>query len=283
LRATISNGRLEAVINYKGAELISLKNHSGREFIWEGNPEFWGKHSPVLFPIVGTLKNNTYLYKNKEYSLSRHGFARDMEFVLEHKTDASATFLLRSDENTSEVYPFGFEFRIIYTLSGKKLEIAYQVSNIGNDMLYFSLGAHPAFALRENFENYSLEIHSEKPLVTNLLENDLLSDKTITLELQNGKLGLNYTLFEKDALIFKSAGFHSVTLLENQKPLLQVNFEDFPDLGLWTKTNAHFLCIEPWFGHSDAINSNQKLEEKPGIIAIKAAENFNTQFNITLL
>lgn len=283
MTTTISNGNLQAIINHKGAELISLRNQAGREFIWEGKPEFWGKHAPVLFPIVGTLKNNTYFYQDKEYTLSRHGFARDMGFSLEEKNDSSATFLLQSDENTLKNYPFEFEFRVFYTLSEDKLEIAYRVSNTGNEIQYFSLGAHPAFALPEKFETYSIEMHSEKPLVIHLLENDLLSDQTCTLELKEDKVRLDYTLFEKDALIFKSAGFHSVTLLENQKPLLQVDFNDFPDLGLWTKTNAPFLCIEPWFGYSDAVDSSQKLEEKPGIIMLNPAENFHAKFNIILL
>ncbi len=283
MTATISNGHLQAVINHKGAELISLKNEAGREFVWEGNPEFWSKHSPVLFPIVGTLKNNSYFHQGNEYFLSRHGFARDLSFTLEAKTDSSVTFLLQSDESTLKNYPFAFEFRMVYTLSEDRLEIAYSVSNTGNDFLYFSLGAHPAFALPEKFEDYALQIDSDKPLVTHLLQNDLLSGQTDTLVLKDNKLRLDYTLFENDALIFKSAGFDSVTLLENQKPLLQVNFNGFPDLGLWTKTNAPFLCIEPWFGHADAFGSNQKLEEKPGIIKLDVAEDFNAKFNITLL
>ncbi|AWI25979.1 aldose 1-epimerase family protein [Flavobacterium pallidum] len=281
MTTSISNGATTATIHHKGAELISLESY-GREYIWEGRPDFWGKHSPVLFPIVGTLKNNTYTFNGNEYCMSRHGFARDMVFSLEQKTETVAVFLLQHDENTLKIYPFEFAFRIIYTISENQLEIAYRVSNLGNGTQYFSLGAHPAFALPEAFGKYTLEINVVEPLLTNLLENDLLSDTTVSIGLTDGKLALDYTLFEKDALIFRDAAFHSVTILENQKPLLKVDFEDFPDLGLWTKINAPFLCIEPWFGYSDVVDTNQKFEEKHGIILLKPTENFNAKFKITL-
>ncbi|AWA30085.1 aldose epimerase [Flavobacterium magnum] len=282
MTTTISNGNVSAAINHHGAELISL-TYQGREYLWDGNPEFWGKHSPVLFPIVGTLKNDKYLFNDRQYHLNRHGFARDMVFSLESKTDESATFLLKSDSETLKVYPFDFELRIVYSVSAEAVTIAYRVSNLGDGQQYFSLGAHPAFALPEPFANYALEMVSAKTLVSSLLDNGLLSGRTMTLPLIEGRLPLDYALFDTDALIFRNAGFHSLTLLENQKPILKVDFEDFPDLGLWTKTGAAFLCIEPWLGYADALDANHQLKEKPGIIALEPAQDFNAQFKITLL
>lgn len=266
-----------------GAELCSLKNKEHKEYIWEGNPEFWGKHSPVLFPIVGTLKNNSYRYKDKEYHLSRHGFAREMEFKLMDKKENSATFSIQSSEETLKVYPFEFELQIIYTLEENSLHIDYNVINNGKSPMPFSIGAHPAFALPGNFENYALHFEKDEPLQYHLLENDLISNKTKEIKVQETLIPLTYQLFEKDALIFKTLESHSLTILENKTPLLKVNFEDFPSLGIWTKVNAPFLCIEPWFGYSDTEENSGDLLEKEGIRILQANEIFRSRFSIEIL
>ena len=146
MTTTIKNGNLSAEIKHFGAELISLKTNQNKEYIWEGNPEFWGKHSPILFPIVGTLKDNSFYYNGMEYHLSRHGFARDMEFELIDVTQNSATFSIQSSEETLKVYPFEFELQLIYTLEENNLSIAYKVINKGKSTMPFSIGAHPAFS-----------------------------------------------------------------------------------------------------------------------------------------
>ncbi len=164
MTTTISNSILTASIKHAGAELFSLKNNQNKEYIWEGNPNFWGKHSPILFPIVGTLKNNTYEVNGKEYQLPRHGFARDMEFQLIEKTGNSAVFSLESNEETLKKYPFEFELQLIYTIEGTSLNIEYIVINKNDEKMPFSIGAHPAIALPENFESYSLKFEKEESL-----------------------------------------------------------------------------------------------------------------------
>ncbi len=228
MKTVIKNTFLTATINSFGAELCSLKNNENKEYIWEGNPDFWGKHSPILFPIVGTLKNNSYQYNETEYHLSRHGFARDMDFELVDKKENSVTFSIQSSEETLKVYPFIFELQIIYTLDENSLNIEYKVINNGKSKMPFSIGAHPAFALPGNFENYAIQFEKEESLEYYLLENDLISNKTKTLEVQNKLVPLNYELFENDALIFKTLESNSVTILENKNPLLRVNFKIFP-------------------------------------------------------
>ncbi len=282
LNTTITNGQLTAKINHKGAELISLANHE-REFIWEGNPAFWGKHSPILFPIVGTLKNNQFFYKNQTYSLSRHGFARDTMFEVIEKTENTVTFSLISDENTVKIYPFLFELHIIYSLENNQLSIGYQVFNKEKGEMFFSIGAHPAFALPNTFEDYAIVFEQDETLTYYLLENDLLSPKTSTISTKDGKFNLNYPLFENDALIFKHLKSKSLRILQKDKPLLQVDFEGFPHLGIWTKTNAPFICIEPWFGHSDTIDSTGDFTQKEGIQKLGPAEVFSSKFSITIL
>jgi galactose mutarotase-like enzyme len=283
LTTTIKKGNLSAEIKHLGAELISLKTNHDREYMWEGNPEFWGKHSPVLFPIVGTLKNNSFYYNAMEYHLSRHGFARDMPFELIDASESIATFSLHSSEETLKVYPFEFELQIIYTLNENNLSIAYKVSNNGKTAMPFSIGAHPAFALPNQFENYAIAFEKEEPLTYYLLENDLISSNTKNLGITNKKIPLNYELFENDALIFKTLESNVLTILENENPILRINFEDFPSLGIWTKINAPFICIEPWFGYSDTNESSGNLFEKEGSQIIETKETFQSKFSIEIL
>lgn len=283
MTTTIQNATLTAEINPFGAELISLKNNNTTEYIWEGNPDFWGKHSPILFPIVGTLKNNSFSYEEKEYNLSRHGFARDMTFKLIDKKENSATFCIKSSAETLKKYPFEFELHLMYTLQNSSLDIEYKVINTGKSKMPFSIGAHPAFALPGNFENYSMTFEKEEPLEYYLLENDLISNKTKTLEVHNKQIPLTYELFKNDALIFKTLQSNTLTILKNEKPLLKVNFEDFPSLGIWTKMNAPFICIEPWFGYSDTNENFGNLFEKEGIQILDSNKIFNSKFSIEIL
>ena len=282
MKTSISHNNSAATFNHKGAELISLKKNN-REYIWDGNPNFWDKHSPILFPIVGTLKDNHYRYKNQTYTLSRHGFARDMEFELIDKTENSAVFSLKNSAETLKNYPFEFELQIIYTLENDKLIVQYKISNKGSEEMYFSIGAHPAFALPNDFENYSIAIENQQTLECYLLENNLLSKNTKTIVLEDGKLKLDYSLFENDALIFKNIKPKKMMLLENSKPFIKIDFEDFPDLGIWTKPHAPFLCIEPWFGYSDTVESSGNITEKSGILTLKSESVFTAKYEIEIL
>ncbi len=283
MTTTISNSKLSASIKHAGAELFSIKDNQNNEYIWEGNPDFWGKHSPVLFPIVGTLKNNTYIIKEKEYQLPRHGFARDMEFELIEKTENKAIFSLKSSEETLKKYPFEFELQLIYTLESTSLNIEYIVINKGETKMPFSIGAHPAIALPENFENYSFKFEKQEPLKYNLLENDLISNKTETLKTTENVVPLTYKLFENDALVFKALESNSLTILEDKKPYVQVDFEDFPSLGIWTKDQAPFVCIEPWFGYSDTADNSGDLFKKEGILVLEIDQSFHSQFSIKIV
>ena len=280
---TISNSILTAQIKHLGAELFSLKDNSSKEYIWNGNPTYWGKHSPVLFPIVGTLKNNTYQYENAEYQLSRHGFAREMEFELIDKQENSATFSLISTPATKEKYPFDFELHLIYTIENNSLKLEYKVFNNGKTRMPFSIGAHPAFDLPGNFENYSLLFEKEAPLHYYLLEDGLISKTTNDLPLNKNELHLNYKLFENDALVFKKIESKTITILENSKPFFKISYTDFPDLGIWTPPNAPFICIEPWFGYSDTVDQFGSLLNKEGIQILEPKATFHSTFGIEII
>ncbi|TRX20531.1 aldose 1-epimerase family protein [Flavobacterium franklandianum] len=282
MTTSISNSNLTAQIKHLGAELFSLKNKQNKEYIWEGNPTFWGKHSPILFPIIGSLKNNSYIYNEKEYELNRHGFAREMEFELIKKTEESATFSLFSTLETKKIYPFDFELQICYSLKNNKLNIDYKVINKNEITMPFAIGAHPAFALPGNFNDYSLEFQQDETLKYYLLEEGLISNSTNELQLYNSQLGLTYQLFEKDALVFKTLKSKTITILKNANPILKVNFTDFPNLGIWTVVNAPFLCIEPWFGYSDTLNEYDDFSKKEGIQLLKKNETFESNYSIEI-
>ncbi len=282
MKLSIQNQNLIAFFNTKGAELISLKTEV-REYIWDGNPEFWGKHAPVLFPIVGTLKNNNFTHDNKVYNLSRHGFARDLEFEVLEQTENSIVFSLVSNSETLEHYPFDFEFQIKYFLEEKTLKIEYSVFNKSQEKMPFSIGAHPAFALPNDFESYSLKFSENEILKYYLLENDLISEVSKKIILKDHKLPLSYSIFENDALVFKTLKSKSITISENSEPFIKVNFDEFPNLGIWTKPKAKFICIEPWFGYSDTINCDGNLYKKEGIIILNPNSEFTTNFFIEIL
>ncbi|KAB1158040.1 aldose 1-epimerase family protein [Flavobacterium luteum] len=283
MKTTLKNLHSTVEINHKGAELVSFKNKLNTEYIWEGNPEFWGKHSPILFPIVGTLKNNSFVYNDTTYNLLRHGFARDVNFQLISQTNEEAVFSLLANEETLKVYPFLFELQLKYTLIENELQIAYTIFNRDNVILPFSIGAHPAFALPKDFENYALAFDETENLISYQLENDLISDVTLEHETKENILPLTYSLFEQDALIFKNLKSKKITILENDIPFLRVTYDDFAHLGIWTKNNAPFICIEPWLGYSDTIYSNGNILEKEAIQFVEPKETFVCTFIIEIL
>lgn len=279
----LHNLKISAEIKHLGAELISLKTNNNKEYIWEGNPVFWGKHAPILFPIVGTLKNNSFQHEGNSYQLSRHGFAREMDFELIQKTKNSAVFSIKSDVKTLKTYPFPFELQIAYTLTEQTLDIDYKVINTGEIKMPFSIGAHPAFALPQKFSNYSLLFDQEESATYYVLENDLISDKTQTISLKDKKMHLEYALFDNDALIFKTLKSKTVSILENNQPVIKVSFPSFPSLGIWTKRDAPFICIEPWFGYSDTFDSTGNLFEKEGIQVLEPHGLFQSRYSIEIL
>lgn len=279
---TITNSQLTATINTLGAELITLVKNN-KNYIWTVDETYWNKTSPILFPIVGRLKNDSYTFNGKTNHLARHGFARNMEFSFDKKSDSQVVFELNESEETKINYPFNFKLIITYTLIENELVIEYFVRNQSDEVLPFSIGAHPAFAISDKFENYSLQFNAADTFETHHLENESFNGKTILVETRNNCISLNYALFEKDALVFKQLKSDEVILKNKENAILKVNFDHFPYLGIWTKENAPFLCIEPWCGLADAINHNGNLEEKEGMIHLPVGEDFLRAMRIEVL
>lgn len=286
---TIQNDFLLAKINPKGAELTSLFLKAAQlDFMWEGNPAFWGKHSPVLFPIVGGLKNNTYYFNQQAYQLPRHGFARDKVFTVEQQENDSVTFVLTHDESTLVVYPFEFAFRIRYVLRDNSLSVSYLVENSGQDTMWFSVGGHPAFKVPltkgTSYEDYSLcfdetEDWARWPLTSE----GLIQTEPVLLAEQTTDLFLSKALFYEDALVFKNYSSQSILLHSPKSPrALRFDFAGFPYLGIWAAKNADFVCIEPWCGIADSVNHTQDITQKEGIIALSSEESFERTWKVTL-
>jgi len=242
---TIEDQQLRINIHPKGAELQNIF-HKGRqtEYMWGGDPAFWGKHSPLLFPIVGTLKDNTYYFADEAYHLSRHGFARDREFAVESQSPDSIGFLLHSDEATRAVFPFEFELRVIYRLLPEGLATTYRINNPGKVALYFSVGGHPAFrvpiAAGTSYTDYYLEFDQEEDAPRWPISPDGLIEREPQTLLQHQKtIPLTKELFAKDALVLKGLKSSGISLRSNRTERgLRMEFPGFPFLGIWAAPGA---------------------------------------------
>jgi galactose mutarotase-like enzyme len=286
---TIENEQLQVTIAAKGAELQNVFNKKFRlEYLWNGNPAFWAKHSPVLFPIVGTLKGDKYIYANKSYQLGRHGFAREMEFTVDDQKVNSISLLLKSNESTLKNFPFVFELRLGYLLQEDSLKTTYAVTNNSEGDMYFSLGGHPAFKLplatETVYDDYYLAFEKNENLSRWPISAEGLLEKEPTLYLHHTRiLPLNKDLFLQDALVFKHPASSSVALKSNKTPHgLEFSFDGFPYLGIWAAKNADFVCIEPWCGIADSVDSDQQLTHKEGINQLAAGAVFERSWNVRL-
>ena len=284
MKTSISNSKLTAIINHNGAELISLQsNETKKEYMWKGDELYWGRQAPLLFPIVGILKNNTYSYNDSHYNLDRHGFARNQQFDLISHKQNEAIFCLKSNEFTFKIYPFLFELIVVYTLVENELCITYKVKNNDSNLLPFSIGGHPAFALSKKFDDYSLKFEFPERLISHQLANELLTENTVEIDLIESCLPLSYSLFENDALIFKKIKSKKIQILENNIPILNFKYNDFPSIGIWTKVNAPFICLEPWAGYADKSDANGNILEKEGIQILESNLVKEFHYSIAIL
>jgi galactose mutarotase-like enzyme len=285
----IENQYIRAVLTSKGAELQQLFSKEFQlDYLWNGDPAYWGKHSPVLFPIVGTLKENTYYHEGKTYRLPRHGFARDREFTVTRQHFDAIEFLLTSDEDTRKNYPFDFELRIGYRLQEDQIVVTYGVTNTGDQELLFSIGGHPAFRLPlepgKEYSDYYLEFNEEETLPRWPISGDGLIEKhPLPLIRQTQILPLSKDLFSSDALVLKFPASSEVTVRsDNASHGIDFDFDGFPYLGLWAAGGADFLCIEPWCGIADSVSSDQILEHKEGIQRLDPGAGFERHWSVRL-
>jgi len=283
----IQSKQLIISIDSKGAELKSIYHKNfDLEYMWSADPRFWAKTSPVLFPIVGTLKENQYQYNEQKFTLSRHGFAREKDFSVTEQVADSITFTLESTEETLAVYPFLFRFSIIYKVEGQRLSVTYAIHNTRENTMLFSVGGHPAFKLPltegTEYDDYKIVFEKKETAGRWPISKDGLIEKSPEPFLQNtNELPLTKQLFQKDAIVLKHLKSESLKLVSDKTEHgLRFHFEGFPCLGLWAAPNANFVCIEPWCGIADSTDSDQLLENKEGIISLLSGERFEVQWKV---
>lgn len=284
---TIENKELRVSIVARGAELQSIFHKKFElEYLWDGKPVYWAKRSPILFPIVGTLKNDTYIYEGKSYTQSRHGFAREMIFAADTQKADAISFLLKSNAETEKNFPFQFEFKISYQLEQNKLLTSYTIVNKTKGDLYFSVGGHPAFNVPlidgTTYTDYYLEFDATENLSRWPISKDgLIEKKPAPFLLDTKLLPLTKDLFLQDALVFKHPA-SSVVSLKSSKTAhgLHFSFPGFPYLGIWAAKNADFVCIEPWCGIADSVDTDQQFIHKEGINKLSKDEIFERGWEV---
>ena len=276
----LDNGIVRAEITEMGAEIRRL-TVNGEERFYDGNPDYWTGVAPVLFPICGGLKNGCYTLDGKTYEMPKHGFAKKSVFELEESCGTKAVFLLKSNPDTLKIYPWEFEFRIIYTLHGASLKVGYEVNNLSDSTMYMSLGSHEAYACPEGVEDYDVIFEKKETLKAFQLDGtDLTRNYEIVLK-DSDTLPLYNKYFEVDALIFTDIKSRFVTL-RNRKNGKSVSVE-FPGcdyLLLWTKPCAPYLCIEPWAGIPSFPDESSEISQKEGINPVKSGECFKMSHQI---
>ncbi len=288
---TISNSYLTAKFTTLGAELISLQNMNNREYIWSADPKFWKRHSPVLFPLVGKYKDNKCIYQGKSYELPQHGFARDMDFQLFSQKNDEIWFRLVSNEETLAKYPFSFELLCGYVLENKRLTVKWKVINSQEETMYFSIGAHPAFAPAPDAKNmvgYAFKFYgNEEDYTYGLLSSSgLLLDDSYEITLDRNKtVKITSDMFDEDAWVLENRGTTAIGLVDTSgTEFLKVHFNT-PVYGLWSpaKSDIPFVCIEPWYGRCDRQDFHGELQEREWGNTLEAGREFQGEYTIEVV
>lgn len=292
---SMTDGEIFVAVEPKGAEMLSLcdMTQGNKEYIWSGDERYWPRHAPNLFPFVGSIFGGKYSYDGKEFDFGlRHGFARYMKFDLTAHSEKSMTFSLRSDCETKAKYPFDFEFSVRYDLLGNKtLGVTYTVKNISAEKeMIFAVGGHPGFRVpinaEEKFEDYYLEF-PEKSCPERYFPTDdgFMKEKPEAYSLEDGvRLSLRHDLFDNDAVVLAGTPKTVCLKSKNGSNGVKMNFDGFGMLGIWhtNKSDAPFVCLEPWNGHTAFVGEKLPLEEKPDMLRLKPRDEYSVGFTIEI-
>lgn len=286
----IENDVLRASFKELGGELQSLvAKETGIEYLWQGNPEFWGRRSPVLFPFVGRLKDDQYVYRGQTYHVGQHGFARDQVFTAKQESQTRLSFVLKSNEETRMLYPFEFELVLTYELKDSRLKCGYEVRNSGETEMFFSIGGHPAFNVpidgKGDFDDYFLQFSPRKSRLSLPLAGAYVDNDNKTLGQTNTDILLTRELFKNDALIYETVGPNSYSIKSEETPhSVTVSYDDMPFVGIWSPypKEAPFVCIEPWCGIADTVQATGQLTDKLGINQLGIGELFTQVYQIEI-
>lgn len=288
---TLLSDLLTINIETKGAQLTSVQTRDGTELLWQADPAIWGRHAPILFPIIGRLRDNSYTVHGETYHTSQHGFARDKEFTVVSQSSTSVTFQLEEDAQTLEKYPFAFRLLVTYTLEGGKLTKRHTVRNQDSRTMYYEVGGHDGFRTTlfegEKMEDYYIEFPNMtelKPLGMNA--QNFFTREDLTYPLQEGRLSMPPRVFGLDTVVLENLPIHEVTLANTKNPIrITMNFEEFPYLGIWTQNkpeHTHYVCIEPWTTLPECEFTDSALEHKPGIRVLEPGQEESLSYSFTV-
>ncbi len=286
--ASISSYRLTATVSSLGAELRSLADAQGHQLQWDGDPAVWSGRAPILFPVIGMLQGGCYRLGERHYPMPKHGFARHSTFeVVEHAPHA-ITLRLAASDTTRAIYPFEFQLDIAFTLAAGTLGVKATIANRGDISMPASFGFHPALRWPLPFgqprAQHTIRFAEPEPAPVRRIDpGGFLTPELHPTPVVGDTLALRDDLFIDDALIFDRLSSRRVTYGAAAGPRIEVCFEDFPTLGVWTKPGAGFICIEPWQGFSDSVGFSGDIRDKPGIALIDPGASLRLGMSIALL
>jgi galactose mutarotase-like enzyme len=280
---TLSNGQLSAAVKLFGAELCSLRAIDGTELLWQPDPAVWVQQSPILFPIIGTLAGEQYELDGRFYKMSWHGFAMGMNFELRSRSEDRLLFGLKANEQTRTVYPFEFELLVSYQLVDRSLRVGFEVKSHGTDPMLFSIGGHPGFVLPDEPSACFLEFEREESRECRQLDKGgLLGGRSARVPWQGRLLPFDELTFEQGVWIFPNVKSDSVSLCSRRNSRrITVAFADFPNLGIWSRPGAPFVCIEPWHGIPEPTAPYGSLRCKPGMLTVAPGKSFSCGYSIS--
>lgn len=292
MQFTLSHRGLRAVADSHGGELVSLRDAAGTEYIWSGDPAFWPGRNPLLFPIVGNLKNGRVLFQGQPYEMGRHGFARDLDFFPVEQDDRHVVLELRESPETLARYPFPFSLRVCHTLTEDGFSTAFRVENTGSTPMPFCIGAHTAFRCPlhdgERFEDYEIVFDQPEQADTVLLtpEGLVSHNRREPLLNETDRFPLDRAVFDRlDTIILENLRSTGVSLLHRETGHgVRLDFTGFPMVAFWTKSGceAPFVCLEPWHGCAAADNEDGEFFHKPHCITLAPGEIRDLRYTIVL-
>ena len=273
---------LKIEISNKGAELISI-NFKGKERLHDGKC-FWDRQAPILFPMVGRLRDNKTIINGKTYQIPQHGFVKDMDFELIEETDNKKVYKTKSNEETLKMYPFEFELYTEYEIEEDELIVKYKVINVDNKEMLFGIGGHPGFKLEMSQEEYYFELeHEEDKAEFMEVDGNYISNAPAKNILENNKIiNIKEDSFINDAIMMKRLKSKTITLKQKKDNMkvLEFNFSEFPILAIWTIPKAPYICLEPWFNTADKVIETGYFKDKEGMMNLKPNEEFKCKFSV---
>jgi len=286
----LKNDCLSVTVSEKGAELQSIKDASGKEYLWQADPAFWPRHSPILFPIVCSVNNETYRAEGREYHLPRHGFARDAVFRLIAQSDRKATFALESSEETRKVYPYDFTLSVSYVLDDNKIGVIWHVHNTDTREIHFQIGGHPAFnvpGMKAGDAQYGrIRLDNQEPMdaLHSYGDGSHEMDEVPFAEADNGLLEFTDNTWRNDSIKVHNCQLHRAELLgPDGQPAVTVTFRT-PVVAFWSPygKQAPFVCIEPWYGIGDPRGFSGEFKDKPLMNHLQPGASFMSKYEIAI-